>query len=58
MNAEDFCNDLMENLFQFKPHFVFLTIGGNDIKHGSSPKEIAKRIFAIVLLNSPVPITH
>lgn len=44
MTAQFYAANLLSDLIHFKPHFVFLTKGGNDIKHNSEPKEIARFI--------------
>ena len=42
MTAERYDVTLMEQLKSYKPHYVFLNISGNDIRHDSSPKEISR----------------
>jgi lysophospholipase L1-like esterase len=47
MTAQFYSDEVMRELEEFKPQVVVLTIGGNDIRHDTKPKDIAGFIGAI-----------
>lgn len=48
MTAENYSREKFEELLRFQPDYVFLTIGGNDIKSRSTSHEIGRYIEEII----------
>lgn len=48
MTAEKYDQKLFNDLIQYQPDYVFLTIGGNDIRSLSQPKKIAESIVGMI----------
>lgn len=40
MRADNVPSDIFEQLLNFKPHYVFLQLGGNDIQIGKDAQKI------------------